>query len=247
VARASTTEASLTDALTYGCQQSDRSRTGPTPRARLGTLGTAAWLILAACGGPTAPTQLAGGTLDMSIDGLPASATPSVRITGPSGYDATFTSDAAVALPPGSYAVIPGPVSNASAIYRAATRSVEIVTNATSRITVTYAQPSVLFNYDDIGGADDNVTPALTANGFDVTFTTAAATFDTEVAGGGHDLVIAMVQSLAPAFDLPTLQAYVDGGGRAIGSDWGRTAGFGDVFDAGYTGATNLTLYVLGF
>jgi hypothetical protein len=115
------------------------------------------------------------------------------------------------------------------------------VANATSIITVTYAQPSVLFYYDGLGSADDNVTPALTTNGFDVTFTTSSATFDTEASSGGHDLVIAMVQTGGPAIDLPTLEAYVDGGGRAIGADWRRTAGFADVFDASFTGELNLT------
>jgi len=204
-------------------------------------VGTTCQLTMDAAKSASATFELIVGSLDLTITGLPVGATASVQITGPGAYDETFASDATVALPPGAYTVAPATVSDAPAIYRARSQTVTVVADATATVTVAYEQPSVLFYNDGIGGADDNVTPALDANGFAVTFTDVVATFNAEVSTGGHDLVIAMVQGSSPAFDLPTLATYVEGGGRAIGADWSRTAGFATVFDAIFSGATNLT------
>jgi hypothetical protein len=205
-----------------------------------GTMGTACEVTMDAAKSASATFGLIVGSLDLSITGLPVGATASVQITGPNAYDETFTSNATVALPPGAYTVVPASVSNAPAIYRARPQTVSVVASATANVTVAYERPSVLFYYDFINTAD-NMTPALEANGFAVTFTNVTATFNTEVSNGGHDLVIVMVQGNAPAFDVPAFAAYVDGGGRAIGADWSETAGFATVFDASFTGATNLT------
>ena len=145
-----------------------------------------------------------------------------------------------MALPPGAYTVAPAAVSDAPAIYRARSQTVSVVADGTATVSVEYEQPSVLYYYDFID-ASDTMTPALEASGFAVTFTDAVATFDLEVAGGGHDLVIAIVQGNEPGINLTTLATYVDGGGRAIGADWSRSAGFEAVFDATFTGVTNLT------
>lgn len=204
-------------------------------------VGTTCEVTMDAAKSASATFALIVGSLDLSITGLPVGATASVQVTGPNAYDETFTSDATLALPPGAYTVAPATVSDAPAIYRARPQTVSIVADATATVTVAYERPSVLFYYDGISSADDNVTPALDANGFAVTFTTDAATFDTEVAGGGHDLVVVMVQNNGPTIDLPALTTYVDGGGLAIGADWSRTAGFAAVFDASFSGATNLT------
>lgn len=204
-------------------------------------VGTTCDVTMDAAKSVSATFDLVLGSLDLSITGLPGGAPASVQITGPSSYDETFTTDATVGLPPGSYTIAPAPVSDASDVYRARPQVVNVVASATATVTVAYEQPSVLLYYDSISSADDNVTPALDANGFAVTFTTTAATFDTEVAGGGYDLVIAIAQSNGIAIDLPTLATFVDDGGRAIGADWSQTAGFADVFDASFSGATNLT------
>lgn len=204
-------------------------------------VGTTCQVTMDAAKSASATFDLIVGSLELSITGLPVGATASVQITGPGAYDETFASDATVALPPGAYTVAPAAVSDAAAIYRARPQTVSVVAGSTETVTVAYEQPSVLFYYDALGAAVDNVTPALDANGFAVTFTSVAATFDAEVAGGGHDLVIAMVQGSAPAINLPTLTTYVDGGGRAIGADWGQTADFATVFGASFSGATNLT------
>jgi len=204
-------------------------------------VGTTCDVTMDAAKSASATFDLVLGSLDLSITGLPGGTPASVQITGPSSYDETFTTDATVGLPPGSYTVAPAAVSDASDVYRARPQVVSVVANATANVAVSYEQPSVLLYYDSIASADDNVTPALDANGFAVTFTTVAATFDTEVAGGDYDLVIAMVQNVSIAIDLPTLTTFVDAGGRAIGADWNATAGFADVFDASFSGATNLT------
>jgi len=190
-------------------------------------------MVLASC------TVAPKGTLDLSIVGLPAGVTASIEVTGADGYSATVTSDTSLSVAPGTYAIAPAPAEDLPAIYRAADASATVVADATATVTVTYERPSVLFFADDFSTGGDNVNPALEANGFDVTFTSSAATFDTEVGGSTYDLAIAMTQDVGIAIDLPTLTTYVDAGGRAIGADWNRTAGFATIFDATYTGATN--------
>ena len=189
-------------------------------------------MVLASC------TVAPKGTLDLSIVGLPAGVTASIEVTGADGYSATVTSDTSLSVAPGTYAIAPAPAEDLPAIYRAADASATVVADATATVTVTYERPSVLFFADSFSLGGDNVNPALEANGFAVTFTDSAGTFDTEVAGD-YDLAIALTQDVGLAIDLPTLTSFVDAGGRAIGADWNRTAGFATIFDATYTGATN--------
>lgn len=196
-------------------------------------------MVLASC------TVAPKGTLDLSVVGLPAGVAASVEISGPDGFSETVTSDASLSVAPGTYAITPGPVDDSPAIYRAMGASATVVADATATVTVTYGRPSVLFYADGFSSGGDNVTPALDANGFEVTSTTASATFDTEVGAGDYDLVIALVQNVAPAIDIPALSTFVDGGGRAIGADYNQTASFATVFDATFTGATNPTTATL--
>jgi hypothetical protein len=107
---------------------------------------------------------------------------------------------------------------------------------------------TVLYYYDGFAsGADDPfVADALAANGYDVTETTAVATFDAEVAGGGYDLVIALFQLNPPAVDLGELSDFVADGGRAIVADYSGDTTIESLFDATYTDNDNQASADLG-
>jgi hypothetical protein len=95
---------------------------------------------------------------------------------------------------------------------------------------------TVLVYIDQIVGAD-NVTPALA--GHTVTTATSWADFDTKLAGGSYQLVIALGQNNALAANTTTLANYITGGGRAIVDDYTSNPAYGPMMNATYTGVTN--------
>ena len=97
---------------------------------------------------------------------------------------------------------------------------------------------TVLYYADQILGTN-YVTPALTAGSHTVTTATSWADFNTKLAGGSYQLVIALNQNSSLGADLPTLQNYIAGGGRVIFTDWTQTASFAGALGGGYTGTTN--------
>jgi len=97
---------------------------------------------------------------------------------------------------------------------------------------------TVLYYADSIIGTN-YVTPALTAGSHTVTTAVSWADFNTKLAGGGYQLVIALNQNSGIGADLPTMQNYIAGGGRVILADWTQTATFATALGGGYTGTTN--------
>jgi hypothetical protein len=87
----------------------------------------------------------------------------------------------------------------------------------------------------------DYVTPALAAGAHTVTTATSWTDFNTKLAAGNYQLVIALNQNSSLGADLPTLTNYVNLGGRVIFADWTRQAPFATVLKGGYTGGTNQT------
>jgi len=181
------------------------------------------------------------GTLDLTVTGLPGSLVPSIRVTGPGGYDETFTSDIAVSLPPGSYTVTPGPVADMPAIYRASERPVSVVADATASVSIVYERPSVLY-FENSPSA--YIPAALEANGFEVNDVTAPdlISVTNELTAGGYDLAVVLFpnDSSEPAF-VTALEGFVTDGGHVVFAEYSPTADIATLFDASYSGTSNLT------
>jgi hypothetical protein len=99
---------------------------------------------------------------------------------------------------------------------------------------------NVLYYADDFVGTD-YVLPALNAGGHTVTQATDWTDFDNNLAGGGFDLSVALVQMSGAYPDLTTLTNFINSGGSVIFTDWTRTASYGSLFGATYTGSNNQT------
>ncbi len=98
---------------------------------------------------------------------------------------------------------------------------------------------NVLYGFDFFLGTDV-ITPALAAGGHTVTtHNNNWAGFDTDLALGGWDVVIAVVQNSAVYPDQTTLANYIAGGGKVIYADWTGDAAYGALFEATYTGSVN--------
>jgi hypothetical protein len=97
---------------------------------------------------------------------------------------------------------------------------------------------TVLLYIDSVLGTN-YVTPALTAGSHTVTTATSWADFNTKLAGGSYQLVIALNQNNALGANLATLQNYINGGGRVIFTDWTQQSSFATALGGAYTGTTN--------
>jgi hypothetical protein len=81
------------------------------------------------------------GTLEVTVNGLPAGASAAVRVTGPDNFSAAVAGTTSLDhLAPGSYTVTADDVSASGTTYSAApaTRTVAVAANATARLTITY-------------------------------------------------------------------------------------------------------------
>lgn len=119
----------------------------------------------------------------------------------------------------------------------------KLIRNTLLLVAMLFALPAqaanVLYGYDFYLGAN-SVSAALTAGGHTVTTVTDDwTTFNSDLAGGGFDLVIAIVQNSSNGVDEASLSSHIAGGGRAILTDWTQTASFATMFEASYTGNTN--------
>ena len=99
------------------------------------------------------------------------------------------------------------------------------------------AQAATVLKYVDLVVGTDYVTPALA--GHTVTTATSWADFDTKLAGGSYQLVIALGQNNSLGANATTLQTYISGGGHAIVDDYTSNAAYGPMMNASYTGVTN--------
>src|SRR5678815_706324 len=108
-------------------------------RGRLPWLRTVAVLLAIGCGGDDSgvepgPTT---GSLTVTVIGLPSGVSPSVTVTGPSGFSRTITaSETLTALTPGSYTVTAATVNATEGRYAPAPAT-QTVTVAASTLAAT--------------------------------------------------------------------------------------------------------------
>ena len=100
--------------------------------------------LLIACGGgsdgPTPAPAGAVGSLTVTISGLPGDVTPSVSVTGPSGYTQTIGATRTLTgLTTGVYSVTGANVSDRSIGYAAPVASATVSANATASATAAYS------------------------------------------------------------------------------------------------------------
>jgi hypothetical protein len=98
---------------------------------------------------------------------------------------------------------------------------------------------SVLLFIDGLVGTD-YVNPALTALGASVTTATDWTDFNTRLATTPPQLAIALTQNSGLGLNLATMTTYLNSGGRAIVADWNETAALATLFNASFTGNTNI-------
>ena len=126
-------------------------------------------LLLAACGGgggnpgtnpPTNPGATTG-SLQVSINALPAGVNGSVRVTGPNNYAQDLTASQTLAnLAPGSYTVAAANVTAGSATYTAtpATQAVTVAAGATASASVAYGAGTFTLALAQVGNTFDRPT-----------------------------------------------------------------------------------------
>src|SRR5215207_7955194 len=104
------------------------------------------WLLLIAAlgcdGGPSAPS---GGSLRVTVLGLPSGATAAITISGPDGFSqATTATQTFTQLTPGTYTVAATAVTSASLAYEPspANQTVAVPADAQASVSVSYSQAS---------------------------------------------------------------------------------------------------------
>ncbi len=203
-------------------------------------VGTTCQVEVDAARSAIATFDLATGTLDLTITGLPLGIDGDVRVTGPDGYDQTFTQDANSTLVPGTYTVTPNPVSDDPAIYRARSTDVTVAAGGSESVDVAYERPVALAYTDGLWTTDPYIETSLVDAGYEVTYTMDATAFNDLLAGGTVDVAIVLDQSSGSInVDTTGLQSFVDAGGALIGFSWAQQAAFESLFDATFTGATS--------
>ena len=103
------------------------------------------------------------------------------------------------------------------------------------------AQAGVILYLTDGVVGTDQMAVALAASSHTVTKAISQPDFVGKVEAGGWDLVILINQDAVLSDAQAAVATWVVGGGRAIFTDWARTAGTGAAFDAAYTANTNET------
>jgi predicted small secreted protein len=109
----------------------------------------------------------------------------------------------------------------------------------TTQALSTQALSSAALVYADRFAGNNYVTPALTAQGYNVTIASSWGDFDTKLASGNYGLAVALVQNNFPSPSILTLQAHINAGGRAVYTDWTRTSSYATLFEATYTSNNN--------
>ena len=128
-------------------------------------------LLLSACGGgggspgtpgpaPTPPAATTG-SLSITASGLPAGATPSIRVTGPNNYQQDLTASQTLAnLAVGSYSIAAAPVTVGRVTYSPspATQSAVVTAGATASASVSYGGVDVSITLSEVVANLDNPT-----------------------------------------------------------------------------------------
>jgi hypothetical protein len=99
-------------------------------------------------------TYVIGGSLAITLTGLPQGANAGVTVTGPGGFSRTLaTSLTLTSLMPGSYTINAPHVVNASTVYNASvtTQQVSVTSGASTSATVAYTQATGGLNLDITG------------------------------------------------------------------------------------------------
>jgi len=133
------------------------------------TLPLMGLLLLSACGGgggtpgnnPAPDPGAATGSLQVSINSLPAGVNGAVRVTGPSNYSQNLSASQTLSsLAPGSYTVTATGVAAGSATYTPspATQTVTVAAGATASATVTYGAGTLTLALSQLGNTFDNPT-----------------------------------------------------------------------------------------
>lgn len=128
-------------------------------------------LLLSACGGgggnpgtpgpPPAPPAATTGNLAVVTSGLPAGATPSLRVTGPNNYQQDLSGSQTLSnLAPGSYSVAASPVTAGGAVYAPTppTQSAVVTAGATTTASVSYGSAVVNITLSEVVANLDNPT-----------------------------------------------------------------------------------------
>jgi hypothetical protein len=120
--------------------------------------------VLGCSGGPSEPST--GGSLRVSILGLPAGATAGVTVTGPGGYSQALTSTTTLSqLTAGIYAISATDISTSSAQYSPSPVSQTVaVNNSQSTASIVYAATSGSLSVN-ISGLGTSKTAAVTVTG----------------------------------------------------------------------------------
>ena len=131
---------------------------------------TAAFLLLAACGGgggspgtpgPVTPPAPTTGALTVSVSGLPSGINPSVRVTGPNNYLQDLTQGRTLGdLAPGSYNVSATAVTANNVTYQPtpASQSAVVAAGATASAAVVYANATLALGVTTVVANLDNPT-----------------------------------------------------------------------------------------
>ncbi len=115
-----------------------------SPAARSHITSVLLLFLLGCSGDPTGPTG--GGTLSVTIQGLPSGAAAAVSISGPAGYSQSLTSSQTfTGLAPGVYSVTASDVTVGAAPYQASpsSQNVTVVSSGSPRTaSITYTTPT---------------------------------------------------------------------------------------------------------
>lgn len=95
--------------------------------------------------------------------------------------------------------------------------------------------------------ADDFIVPALTSQGFIVTIAADYPDFNAKLATGNYSLAVVTNNGLCCylGLDYPTVQNFINNGGCMIFNDWEMTQAYAALFEATFTGGSNLSPFTI--
>ena len=93
----------------------------------------------------------------------------------------------------------------------------------------------------DLALQNDFVVAALTNQGFTVTVAVDWSDFNAKLASGNYGFAVAFNQNNGLGLSYEVTQSYIRNGGCMIFDDWTMNNSFANLFEAGFTGATNMS------
>jgi hypothetical protein len=190
-------------------------------RLRALVAGSAALVVLGACGDDADPVVASSGTLVVNIAGLPAATNGAVTVSGPAAYNRTLTATSSFTLPAGTYAVAATDVNVGTTRYVASVTGspATISANGSSTATVTYAAVVATTGTLTItvSGLPAGVNGIVMVTGPNAFTQTVAATQTITVPAGTYTISGAAVTSGATRYNATVTgsPANVAGGGAA--------------------------------